>query len=123
MNFSFDQTEHIGILSFKGSLTENYAMKLREVLMSSWGKTPTLIISLESVTEVDRSCLQIFCTAYRVSLMTKKSFTMIGIPVDKVKSTALNWSLCSSYNQGGVPIPGISQECSSNCLWTYKGGY
>ena len=122
MNFNYDQIEHIGVLTLQGSLIETHAVKLREVLMSTWGKANLIIINLENVTEIDSLCLQTLCTAYRLSLMTNKFFAMTGMSSEIMKTPVENPLLCYSECNAEFPISEFPLKCSTNCLWTSKGG-
>ncbi len=123
MNFSFEQTQYVGILSFQGSLTKVHASEVMEILMVSWEKTPSIIIDLAQVTEIDGACLQIFCRAYRLALMTNKLFALSAISSPAWEQISENPSICCSECHHEFPLPGLPLNCIKDCLWGIKGGF
>ncbi len=121
MNFSFDQTEYVGVLTFGGSLTEPHAAELMEIMMVSWEKTPSLIVDLGEVTELDGTCLQIFCKAYRLALMTDKLFAIAALSREAWEQISGNPPACYAECHAGFPAFEFPFSCVRNCLWGIKG--
>ncbi len=78
MNFEFDQSGDIGILSFEGMLTANYRDDLRLALMMSIGSVNHIVLNFERVADIDPDCIQYLLRAVRTSRKLRKTVTLVG---------------------------------------------
>ena len=86
MNFKFDSSGGIGVLTFYGNLSRDRANELREALMVSVENAHHLVVNLENVTKLDSHCLQAIYTACRTAQRLNKGFTVNGVYSNKFSS-------------------------------------
>ncbi len=123
MKFNFDQLEDTGVLTFQGRLTEVHVSEIRKILMAFWEKTDSIIVDLGKVTGIERPCLRIFCEAYRLSFMTNKSFSVIGISPVALDPIVKNQTACHYECRAEFPQSEFCLfDCLRKCLWKSKGG-
>jgi anti-anti-sigma regulatory factor len=113
MGFSFDCSGDVGVLTLNCNLTLENASRLREFLMVSLENADYVVVNFKNVTEAEASCLQMLCSAHRISMRSKKKLTVTGVSPEVMRYTAdeLN-SFCASHC---VP------ECGNRCLWMSEG--
>jgi anti-anti-sigma regulatory factor len=102
-----------GVLILEGDMTIQRAGELKQSLIESLDKATHLIIDVEKITEVDLSCLQLFCSAHRTSLKVNKTISLgENIP-------AIFWDT--------VKKAGYCRKTpccdDKNCLWIEGGNY
>lgn len=78
MNFTFERSNDIGVLTIDGKLTGKRAADLKAALMISLNNSSHLILNMEKVTELDRTCLNLLNAAWSVSSKLNKRLTLIG---------------------------------------------
>lgn len=78
MNFGFEQSGAIGLLTYDGALTMHHARELKSALMRALGRVDHLIFNLEKVTAIDTACFQLLCMAQRISRGLNKRMTITG---------------------------------------------
>jgi len=79
MNFKFEKSDGLGLLTFDGELTAERSNGLKEALMISMDNAEHVIVNFEKVTRIDRSCIRLFCIAFKKSKRLKKRLTLTGI--------------------------------------------
>ena len=78
MNYQYENSGEIGILTFNGELNAQCSDDLMEVLMMSLGNSEHLVVDLERVTILDPSCVKLFAIACETSALLKKKVTLTG---------------------------------------------
>jgi anti-anti-sigma regulatory factor len=79
MHFEREQSGSARVLKLKGRCTIEHAAELKAVLIDALHGQEDLVVSLDGVSELDLSCLQLLCSAHGTSLKRNKSFTLDGI--------------------------------------------
>ncbi len=77
--FDIEQVNGGGVLVFEGDLTVKHGKEAREALTRALAEVHHVIINVESVTEIDTSCLQLFCSAHRTAERMKKKIDFNGM--------------------------------------------
>lgn len=95
-------------LIVSGSLTIEYAGQFKDALTDSLKQDADLIVDLDSITDMDLSCLQLLCSAHRTFTNAKRSIKLAGIP-DVLKQ--------SVHNAGYKRNSGCTKEAEKTCFW------
>lgn len=77
-NLIFEQSSDTTILTFNGDLTTEDCDRLRFALMSSIENSDRVVVNFEKAINVDPICLDILCTAKRISRRLKKFMILTG---------------------------------------------
>lgn len=113
MELIIDKKTKSGRLIFKGELTVNHVAEVHSELLKALKKTSSIRLDLQSVTEIDVSVLQIFCSAHKTATKMKKGIELIDSPMEVAKNSAgLN---------GFLRQHGCSTDQSQTCFWRTKG--
>jgi anti-anti-sigma regulatory factor len=67
-------------LKLEGRCVVDHADELKTALIDALKSEGHLVIDLERVSEVDLSCLQLFCSAHKSSLLLSKHFSLANPP-------------------------------------------
>lgn len=76
MRHHFDFSGENGRLDLGGDLTIDDASKLLTIIDEAQSSAHNLLVTLENVTEVHLSCLQLLCSAHRSALQVDKNFSL-----------------------------------------------
>jgi anti-anti-sigma factor len=85
MNFNFEKTGTLGLLTFDGELTEERSDRLKEALMVSLDNAEHVVVNFENVTKIDFICVQLFCQALKKAKRLKRHLTLTGMQEDAYK--------------------------------------
>lgn len=95
-------------LIISGSLTIEYTVQFKDALTDSLKQDADLIVDLDSITDMDLSCLQLLCSAHKTFTNAKRSIKLAGIP-DVLKQ--------SVHNAGYKRNSGCTKEAGKTCFW------
>jgi anti-anti-sigma regulatory factor len=107
--FDIKQVNGSGVLAFDGELTVKHGKEAREALIRALAEVDYVIINVESVTEIDTSCLQLFCSAHRTAERMKKKINLNGTLPDCLKEAL---KVAGYDRRTGC---GFDHDC--RCLW------
>lgn len=113
MQFEKEQSGNTGILKLKGRCTVEHATELKAVLLDALQAQEHLVVTLDGVSDLDLSFLQLLCSAYGTSIKRNRRFTLDGILPEAFKRTVEDAGYCRAMNCLHDPHTG--------CLW--KGGW
>ncbi len=105
-------TEHTGdscILTLGGELTIEQAVEIKKALLTALGSTDYLILDFEKVIEADLTCLQLLCSAHRMSVRLNKRLILSG------KRSEAFRNLCKTA--GFQRHTGCIHDTQESCLW------
>jgi len=107
--FTVEQTGGMGVLHLKGALTIQQAGDLKDALLRVLSNAEQVGLSLEQVTEVDISGLQVLCSAFRTALTRNRRLLLSGpIPKSFSRTAADSGFSCRS---------GCSADPKTRCPW------
>ena len=109
LDFKVEQSEGRKTLTINGDLTIQNATALQGILMSSMEGSDSLVIHLQNVTDIDLSCLQLFCAAYKTAEASDTCISFSGSCPDIFQKAA--------QETGFVYLPGCGADCEKSCLW------
>jgi len=100
------------ILKLSGDLTIQNADRFKAILEEVLDAADSLVINIESVTEIDLSCLQLFCAAHRTSARLSKALKIEQSYPAVIKQT---------LNKTGYPRnAGCHSDMKGQCLWAQE---
>jgi len=70
------ESDNTAILTLNGELTVARAEELRAMLISALENADSITVRFKDITDVDISCLQLFCSAHRSAIDLNKSLTV-----------------------------------------------
>lgn len=101
-----------GTVVVEGALTVGRIAEVRDELINALKTSEKVALDLQAVTEIDLSALQLFCSAHKTAINTKKYFELIDSSTGVAKNTAgLN---------GFLRPQGCSIDKENTCLWKIK---
>jgi ABC-type transporter Mla MlaB component len=107
--FELTGGEERAVLIVSGEVNIQNALAFRDVLKEWMGRSDTLDLNLEGVTDADLTCLQLICSAHRSVLDMRKSLNVSGkLPGAIVKTVR---------EAGFVRERGCRGEESHKCMW------
>ncbi len=110
LDFKVEQEGEEKRVTISGELNIENASALKDILISSLEKTESVVVNLENLTDVDLSCLQLFCSAYKTADASGKCFTISGncslVFKDAIKDARF-------LQNAGCGLP-----CEKRCLWS-----
>jgi ABC-type transporter Mla MlaB component len=109
VKYTIEQSNGSEIITLSGELTISCADELKEVLKSALSVRDQIGLNLEQVTEVDLSCLQLFCSAHRTSIRLDKKFNWDGIFPESLRNSAE----CAGF----LRHIGCTGDLNTGCLW------
>jgi anti-anti-sigma regulatory factor len=109
IHLAMEDSRTLGILTLDGSLSELNAEELRSRLISGLDSVDRLIVNCEQVTAVDMMCLQLLCTAYRVSRVMNKDLIIAGNRRSLFRKAV--------ETTGYANCIGADPACFRDCLW------
>lgn len=109
LDLNIEQTGDVGILALNGELTIEHIDELKSAFIKMLDNTGHLYINLEKVNEIDISCFQLICSAFRTCLRFNKQITMVNCLPERVKQTFedAGFSLCAGH----------SCDAGKSCVW------
>ncbi len=107
--YDFGRKGKVGVLTFSGSLTVECSARLRETLMVSLEHNDYLVVHLRDVTEVDVYCMQMFCSAHRISVRSNKRLTLTGMRPEVLRQTV--------DDMKSLGMRDCAACCDMSCLW------
>ena len=110
IDFKIEESDNKKTLIINGELTIHNAAAVQGVLIRSLESQDDLTISLEAVSDVDLSFLQLLCSAYKTSKELNTHMTMAGNCPEVFKDT--------SRNAGYLQKSGCRFDCKKSCLET-----
>lgn len=78
IQFGFEQSGNIGLLTFDGALTKQRSGEMKTALMRALHRVDHLVFNLEKVTALDIACFRLICMAHRISRNLGKRLTVTG---------------------------------------------
>ncbi len=112
MAFALGKTNKEGTVVVEGTLTVSQISEVRAELIKALKASGKVAIDLRAVTEIDLSALQLFCSAHKTAINSKKYFELIDSSTGVAKNTAgLN---------GFLREHGCSIDKENTCLWKIK---
>jgi anti-anti-sigma regulatory factor len=97
------------LLKLKGDFTIQEVGEIRSALLEALKGSEPVEISLEEVTEMDVSSLQLLCSAHRASVVGQKQLSIAG----ELPAVALrNASAAGFMRKVGCPA-----DTANTCLW------
>ncbi len=109
MQLTMQNAGALGVLTLHGRLSRLNAEELRARLISSLDCVDRLIVNCDQVTAVDMTCLQLLCTAYRVSQLMNKDFIIAGD-----RGALFRKAVGADGNANCI---GADPDCFRDCLW------
>lgn len=85
LNFSFEKSGCVGLLSFDGELTGERAGGLKEAIMISLDNAEHVVVDFEKVTKIDSICIKLIMLAYNKAKVLKKKIIFRGVHPGKYK--------------------------------------
>ncbi len=109
MTYDFETSGSSGVMKFKGELVLEHAKKIKTALLESMGQMNNIAIDLKQVTQIDLSCLQVFCSAHRTFDTQKKVLSFVENGEGLIVQT---------LNQAGLmKNKACGLELDTACLW------
>ena len=113
MRLNVNKSGSKGVLKLKGELTLLCAEDLKKALVRALKKVEHLVIDMQQVTEIDISCIQLFCSAHRTFIGKNRQLVIADTVSEGIKGSIVN---------SGFPNRArCLNEGESGCLW--KGGF
>ena len=109
VDFRIENSGDAGTLTFDCDLTIDHAAEIKEALMIALGNTDSLVVNLENVNEVDITCLQLFCSAHRMSISLNKRMVL-----SEKRSKAFTGSCETAGFERHI---GCELDTQNSCLW------
>ncbi len=97
------------MVRLEGALTIERAHELKDILLGALTSGRDVLLNMESVTEVDLSCLQLLCAAHKASLNAPKPLSIQG-----ARPIALSQAM---WDAGFLRKLGCRAESKKSCLW------
>jgi anti-anti-sigma regulatory factor len=79
-----------GILRLKGSLVFQHVGELKPVMLGILETSEHLIVNIDDVTEIDLSCIQLFCSLHKAALKRGKGLALFAKRNDLFKDLIAN---------------------------------
>jgi anti-anti-sigma regulatory factor len=98
-----------GSIELQGELTISNASQMKNVLLQGLENSDNLVISFGDITEIDLSCLQLLCSAHRMSARLGKKLLFEGIPPDLFRIAVAEY--------GFERHVGCVADTSNSCIW------
>lgn len=119
MNFTFEKSNDVGVLTIDGKLTSKRAADLKAALMISLNNSCHVILNMERVTELDNTCLKLLRAAVSISDKLNKRITLVSLSRDLFRQASGAGPFqeegtgdCSQY--GFLPSPVMQTAFCSN---------
>ncbi len=101
------------ILRLSGELMIDYAARLRSILFDSLRRADRVEIDISSVTGIDISCLQLFCSAHKTSMSMNKVLGFLDGPSAALRQTV--------RQAGWLRSIGCMPDKAAECVWRQEG--
>ncbi len=108
--FQVEPAGDTGICTLAGALTARRADELRTALRRAFDVFSHVSMNMESVTEMDRTCLRLLCLTHHKAKLLNKYFTINSVRPNLVEHAVKSGS------------PGICSDCAEgfeNCPWRH----
>lgn len=112
MEFNLEHAGERLKLAVEGGLTIEHAAKLKEVLVDSLGRKKSLVVNVEGLSDIDLSCIQLFCSANRTFEMNKKELSLEGHNTEIIADAVLE----AGYDRD----TGCPESPCVKCLWRHR---
>lgn len=109
MHFEKEQSGSACVLKLKGRCTVEHATELKTVLIDALYTQEHLVVTLDGVSDLDLSCLQVLCSAHGTSLKRNKRFILDGILPEAFKRIVEDAGYSRAVNCLDDPV--------TDCLW------
>ncbi len=110
IDFKIEKEGRVKTIFINSGLTIQSAEALKDVLVESLKETDHIVLDLNSVTEVDLSCLQLLCSAHKTYRDLNRKFTL------STDSTEVFFETVKAA--GFQRHMGCESECYKSCLWS-----
>ncbi len=80
MDYSFEQSDGIGIYTFRGELNSTHEDKLKMVLMRAIHSFERVVLNFKGVRRIDFECLKLLQRAYCTSVRLRNPVIMTYVP-------------------------------------------
>ena len=97
-------------LKLSGEATIQNAEVLRETLVNAFQEESSLRVSLANLSELDLTCMQLFCAAHHTALATKKHLVLDNDMTEQIDNLVTSSGLKRSCGCGYSEDP-------SSCVW------
>jgi|SRR5208283_3638110 len=97
------------ILTLGGELTVEHAVAIKKALITALDNADRLVVDLGNVEEVDLTCLQLLCSAHRMSVRLNKRLMLSGN-----RSAAFRHLF---YTAGFQRHTGCLLDTQESCIW------
>jgi ABC-type transporter Mla MlaB component len=109
LDFKVDQSGEKSTVTINGDLSIGNAVALHGILVSALEDARQIEVTFQNVAEVDLSCLQLLCSAYRTAEAEDKCFCLDGnCPESVVRAV---------QEAGFSPYSECGSQCEKGCLW------
>ena len=105
MNFTFEKSNDVGVLTFDGKLTSKRAADLKAALMISLNNSCHVILNMERVTELDHTCIKLLRAAINIAKKLNKRITLISLSRDLFRKAYGAGEEQEDCSYGFIPSP------------------
>lgn len=102
------------LVAVTGPMTVAQASEIKEALLRAFEPGRPVELSLEQVTEIDVTGLQLICSTHRTAMRDEVALAVTGCDREEISSTA--------QVAGMLRHTGCSQDVSGTCVWMTGGG-
>jgi ABC-type transporter Mla MlaB component len=111
ITFNVEQPAGIGMLTLEGSFSIQDLGELKSNFITALRAAEKVFVNVEGVSDVDISCLELFCSVHRTAVRLRKTVTFSSIPV----------SFSKAVNDGGFARHvGCRLDSNKSCLWVAR---
>lgn len=109
MEAAFNLAGTTATITLSGNLTISSATQLKSLLLQGLEQAETVVVSLQNISDVDLSIIQLLCSAHRVSIRLSKRF-LVGetVPAEFRDAVA---------RAGFDRHVGCALDTQSSCVW------
>ena len=101
--------ESVTSVAINGAMTIDNVGEIRGGLLTAFGRGKNVELSLEGVTDLDLTGLQLLCSAHRTSLAGGLGFSIVGREEGPVSSVA--------KSSGMLRHVGCADDTGGSCVW------
>ena len=109
ITFNVEQPGDIGVLTLEGSFSIQDIGELKTNLISALHTGDKVFLNVTNISDVDISCLELFCSAHRTSVSCRKTLAF---------SSSISGPFRKVVNEGGFKRHvGCMLDVQKTCLW------
>ena len=109
ISFHVEDPDNVGVLTIEGNIDIQNAGELKSSLIKALHTVEKVFVNVEHVSDIDISCLELFCSAHRSSVRIQKTFAF---------SSVISGPLRKVVNEGGFKRHvGCVLDVNKTCLW------